>query len=113
MTTWPYICQGCGTRYAAFRVYARAGHDRLEWTVCAECGPVVPAGALAPRAGWSDVYHTILRPVPALFDPITNPCPGGAIKKRSEDKRQSEELASDILETEDLSGTEDLLETDL
>lgn len=86
MTTWPYICAGCGARYATFRVYARAGYDRLEWTVCAQCGPTVPAGAQAPACGWSDVYHTVLRPILAVFDPVNNPYPGGVAETEKKQK---------------------------
>lgn len=78
MTTgvWPWVCRSCGLRYSAFRVYARYGpyyRDVSEWTVCAVCGPEVPARAEPPCGGWLDVWHTILRPVPEIFDPSTNP----------------------------------------
>lgn len=76
--SWPWVCVSCHRRYAAFRVYARTGWDRLEWTVCADCGPLVPGWQEPPRAGWADVYHTVLRPVPAAFDPVTNPYPHAA-----------------------------------
>ena len=89
-TAWPWTCVSCGQRYAAFRVYARAGYDRLEYLVCAECGPTVPDWVETPPGGWSDVYPTILRPVPAIFDPINNPYHGKAAEKQTEDKKQGQ-----------------------
>jgi hypothetical protein len=79
---WPVVCANCGERYAACRVYVRWGRDLKSFPSCAVCGPCPPLW-LEDVGRADDIYHTLLRPVPAGYDPITSPYPSATKPERT------------------------------